>query len=210
MPRSSSERRDIRRFRPAAVLVATLSPGVAEAHAFTAGQGAYALFVEGASLVFHTPGLCVAVLSLGLLIGLWKVDGMPLVWPSLLIGTAFGLALPFLVLADATLALYVLALGLATLAILHLGYGVRTMRFVSALAGATIAYGAVSQHGLAGLPPMIVAGILTGLNLVVPMVAGLATLPQRWTAGAWPIVGLRIVASWLIALTMLMLSFAFR
>ncbi|MBC8130579.1 MAG: hypothetical protein H7Y08_09700 [Rhizobiaceae bacterium] len=210
MPPSCSEWPDIARLRPAALFGLTLLPSAAEAHAFTAGQGGYALFVEGASLLFHAPELVVAVLSIGLLIGLWNVEGMPIVWPFLAAGAAVGLFLPFLVLIDASIALYGLALCLGALAALDRPYPVATMRFVSALAGLTIAYGALSLHGTAGLPAMVTFGLFAGLNVAVPMVAGAATLPRRFSTAPWPKIGLRILASWLMAITIMMLGFAVR
>lgn len=179
----------------------------AQAHAFTADQGHYALFVEGVALVVHTPDLCVAILSVGLWIGIWRLDGMPRIWPSLMVGAAAGLALASFVGNTGAAGTYAISLGFGFFAIVDRPIAVGAMRIATALAGAAIASRALSLHGVEGLSPMIPLGLFAGLNVAVAMTAGIASLPQRHIAQTWPRIGMRVLASWLLAVTILMLAF---
>ncbi len=186
------------------------SPGVAHAHAFVAGQGAYQLFLEGASLPFHTPGLLLATISTGLFVGLWRVDGLPVVWPFLIGGVVVGLVGPSLALVDPTLALYALALTFAVLGAARLRYPANLARTLAAIAGALIAYGAVALHEGEAVPIAVHAGLFAGINFFVAAGAGVVSLPQRRIVAQWPVLGLRILSSWLAAITMIMAALALR
>ena len=186
-------------------------PSRADAHAFAAGQDEYELFLEGAALPFHTPELALSLLSFSLLVGAWRVDGLPLAWPALIAGACIGMALAFAAASvDPTYALYALAILLGVLVVLAWDYDVRSMRLVAGAAGVAMAYGTVAAHGTDDLPIAALAGILAGLNFWIAAGAALASLPARFIRAAWPALGLRVLGSWLVAITLIMLAFAIR
>jgi hypothetical protein len=56
----------------------------------TAGADAYGQFVEGASVMLTFPGIVLPILALGLLLSLWREDGLPKAWPVFLGGAGAG------------------------------------------------------------------------------------------------------------------------
>jgi hypothetical protein len=64
--------------------------GPVHAHAFDAGADAYGQFVEGAAVMLIYPGILLPLLALGLLLSLWREDGLPTVWPVFLAAQVAG------------------------------------------------------------------------------------------------------------------------
>jgi hydrogenase/urease accessory protein HupE len=64
--------------------------GPVHAHAFDAGADAYGQFVEGAAVILIYPGILLPLLALGLLLSLWREDGLPTVWPVFLAAQVAG------------------------------------------------------------------------------------------------------------------------
>ncbi|MDF0602968.1 hypothetical protein P1J78_19670 [Psychromarinibacter sp. C21-152] len=201
----------MRRAAAAGVLLTlALRPDPGAAHAFQEGGGVYDRFVEGVSVALSAPSVILCLLPMGVLIGLWRRDGLPAVWPWFLGGQAAGLFAAAAV--PPTVALASLGAGAVTgaLAALRPDPPAPAPHVLAALTGLLSAAASFQGHGLFALSPGIHAGLLLGANLALAAAAGLAAATlQRWPR-PWLTIGWRIAASWLAAVALLVLAFELR
>ena len=182
--------------RLAAALTLAALPGAADAHAFTSGANLYAQFVEGAGVVLATPAILLALVPLGLLIGLNGRAGMAGAWPGMLAGLVLG----WIVAPSVGPGVVPAAVGVgAVLGVF--GALVPDLRApvpaaLAALAVAVAVGVALEGHARFELPVLILAGIAFGVHLVVVLPAALVSgSAERWHR-AWLRVGWRVAASW--------------
>jgi hypothetical protein len=192
----------------AAALLA-LQPVAAQAHAFTAGADLYRQFVEGSTVPLVTAPILMLLLPLGLLAGLWRQNGMVLIWPGFALGLLAGI--PAAPLASPGIALAASGVGivLAVLAALAVPLTLWPARGLATLAGLTASMVSLEGHGWGELPVLIHLGILFGAHLVVMVPAALvASSLDHWNDRPWLRIGWRILASWSAAISVLLLAFA--
>jgi len=181
--------------------------GPAQAHAFDAGADAYGQFVEGAAVMLTFPGIVLPLLALGLLLSLWREDGLPKVWPVFLaaqVAGIFGAAL-----VGAVVALIFMGLGIVIAAVAALAPSVpKAAAYAFAgLAGVFAMLTAFEGHGLFELPVFTHLGLLFGANLATALAAGIANLALTRVEAGWMRIGWRVAASWIGAILMLTLAF---
>lgn len=179
----------------------------AQAHSFGAGTDAFGQIIEGASVPFLEPVTLLCCLALGLLHTLWRPHGVIAVMPHLIIGQIVGfLAAPHL---GQTVYLGATIIGIISAVIA--GLFARPMTALIILT--TVATGfftitvALEGHHWLELPLLIYLGIFLGSLFAVILAAGLSqlvfdTLPKK----PYVSIGLRVVASWLAAIQIMMLA----
>jgi hypothetical protein len=195
----------VRRSLP--TLALGVSAGPVHAHAFDAGADAYGQFVEGAAVMLTFPGIVLPLLALGLLLSLWREDGLPTVWPVFLAAQVVGIAAASVV--GAVVALILMGLGILVAAMAALLPAVRPPLAYGAagLIGIFAMMTAFEGHGLFELPVFTHLGILFGANLATALAAGVSNLAMTRVAAGWMRIGWRVAASWIGAILMLVLAF---
>jgi hypothetical protein len=181
----------------------------ARAHVTVPGlPAAYAGFLHALT----EPPSPLAIAGLGLLLGLQGPEGLRWSWPAFAVSMLAGMAamlarLPFL---DPRVPLVVLPLlcGLTAAA------GIRVTGPVAASMGLAAGYflGVVSAPPPASWVTTLyaVSGALLGANFaLIFIVAAVDLARQRWP-GPWLSVGLRIIASWIAAISLLLLALEIR
>lgn len=194
------------RLNALSVALAVLA-GPAHAHAFDAGADAYGQFVEGAAVMLTFPGIVLPLLALGVLLSLWREDGLPKVWPLFLaaqVAGVFGAAL-----VGPVVALIFMGLGIVIAAMAALAPSVpQPLAYAFAgLAGGLAMLTAFEGHGLFELPVFTHLGLLFGANLATALAAGIAKLALTRVEAGWMRIGWRVAASWIGAILMLTLAF---
>ncbi|MBF9031019.1 hypothetical protein HKCCE3408_11495 [Rhodobacterales bacterium HKCCE3408] len=189
-------------------LAATFAASRAEAHAFEIGADYYSQFLEGASVVFTYPSLLLPTLALGILLSLWRLDGLLRVWPLFLIGLAAGLVLGAFV--GPAVSTVLTAVGVVTAALAAvLGRHVWAEAAVLALAtGLLVTSVSLEGHGLFELGVFIYLGILFAANIALAWSAAMVRLALEQIDQPWVRIGGRVAASWIGAILVLMLAFA--
>lgn len=194
-----------------ALTLGALHPGAAGAHAFEAGADTYARFVEGAAVPLSAPAVALCLVPLGLLLGLWRDDGLPAVWPALLLGLGAGIGLA--PLADPWVPLAALAAGALCAAAAALAVLPRRRAVMAAVAfgvGLLATTAGLEGHARGEVPPATLAGILFGANLAVAIPAAtVSASTERWRQ-VWVRIGWRIMSSWSGAIAVLYLAFELR
>ena len=194
-------------FRAALAAALVISASRAGAHSFGTGSDAFEAFVEGSNAVLFSPYALLPCLSLGLLLTLWQIEGMLKAWPTLIAGHVAGFLLAPLVGGWVIVTLVAAGAGMATLAAL-LGRHVRAEALLlSLLTGGLTMLVSLEGHGWLELSPSIYVGIFAAASFAVAAGAGVARLALEQLPYAWTRIGLRIAASWLAAIQVLMVAF---
>ncbi|MFN3145103.1 MAG: hypothetical protein ACE368_07460 [Paracoccaceae bacterium] len=195
----------IRSLTAGAALVALAAP--AHAHAFRTGADAYAQFLEGTGVPLGDPAILLGLLPLGVLLGLWRMDGMPAVWPGFIAGLMLGLGLAPALPEGITLVPLAIGLIAAILGAAALNYPRLPLTLFAGLTGAAAGATALSGHGWGELPPTIHAGVFLGTHLAVVLPAALVVTTRQAIDAGWLRLGWRITASWLGAMAMMFGAF---
>lgn len=185
-------------------------PTGAAAHSFESGADLYAQFVEGAGVVVTYPAVFLPLLALGLFLSLWHPEGMVRAWPAFLVGQLVGIALAPLVGEWILPAMMGAGLAVAALAaLLPQPDRILSLIFASTLGILALALG-LEGHGLFELPALIHLGLIFGTNATVALAAGIGRLAMDRVPADWMRITLRVAASWIAAMLMLILAFTFR
>jgi hypothetical protein len=181
--------------------------GPVHAHAFDAGADAYGQFIEGAAVMLTFPGIVLPLLALGVLLSLWRDNGLPAVWPAFLMAQVVGVFLAAPV--GPSVALIFMGLGIVVAAAAALLPSVPNAAALglAALTGLFATLTAFEGHGLFELPVFTHLGIVFGANLATALAAGLSTLALTRVSAGWVRIGCRVAASWIGAILMLVLAF---
>lgn len=178
----------------------------ADAHSFGTGSDAFGAFVEGATAILFSPVALLPCLSLGLLLTLWQNEGMLKAWPILILGQIAGFLVAPMVGTTVVPASVAMGGGMAALAAL-LPRHVREEAFLLAGAnGFATMLVSLEGHGWMGLAIPIYLGIFAGANFAVAAGAGIARMIFERVPYPWMRIGIRIVASWLAAIQVLMVA----
>lgn len=195
------------------VLAAALIAGAAapaHAHDFGLGGDYYDAFVSGAGAITGDIGALLALGSIGFMISIWEVEGMPRVWPHLAIGAAIGLLaspllpdeMPLLHLGTA------MVCGLFAAAAFNLPRQV--IGAICALAGLNSVLGTLGGHAFADVPLLAYLGVFFAVNTGVAMAAGLVTLARNCFPQGWMMISCRALSSWIVAIAMMVGAFTLK
>lgn len=182
----------------------------ASAHAFKAGAGHYEAFIEGTSVVLFWPPTLAAMLTLGILVSLWRAEGMVAIWPYMIIGQLIGFGLSSFNLEGTATLPYFLGLLTAIFAIFALTTNKSLIAIIAAFSGLSVIMSALEGHPIGSLSLAIYLGIFVAANLGVAVSAGLVAMSIAKIKSSWAVLGWKIIASWLAAMIILQLAFAFR
>ena len=179
----------------------------AGAHAFTSGANLYAQFVEGASVPLVTPAILLALVPLGLLIGLTGRVGMARAWPGVLAGLMLGWGVAPWAGPGVVLAAVGVGAVLGALGALLPEQGPPVPALLAGLAVTVATAVALEGHARFELPGLILAGVAFGVHLVVVLPAALVSgTAGRWPQ-AWVRIGWRVLASWAGAVGLIYAAF---
>jgi hypothetical protein len=195
--------------RLATAALAVVLPAPALAHGVVPGADPWSQILAGAVVPFAEPAILLALLPLGLALGLWRRDGLRRLWPALAAGLGAGvLASPH---AGLSIAFAVILTGLATalMGTANLPWPGWLMAGVTAATGLVTAMAAFSGHAAGSLPATGAFGILAGIALAVAVPFALVTATRDLTAAPWLAIGWRIAASWLAATALLLAALRF-
>lgn len=186
-----------------------VAPGLAHAHAFTAGADAYSAFLEGVGVILGTPGIILPLVALGVMVMLWKPEGLLSAWPLFLVGQVIGLGLaplvgPYAAVLPVSVGV-VLAVLAALVPIARLGPAVPIL---AGMTGFVVMLAALEGHGWGELGIPIYAGLLFGANIATAAMAGIIKILFETWPGQITRIGTRILASWVAAILVLYLAFA--
>lgn len=185
-------------------------PQAASAHSFKAGAGYYESFIEGTTVVLFWPPTLAAIISIGMLISLWRTQGLVDVWLFLIIGHILGFFLSALPLEGVATFTYGIALVTAIFAASGVISNNSTIRVITALSGLVVMSAALEGHPLGSLPVAIYAGLFFAANLGVAISAGIVSITLEKFTANWMKIGWRVVASWIAAIIILQLAFEMR
>ena len=182
----------------------------AQAHAFRSGLDYYEQFQEGVSVVFAYPGTLFPILALGILVGLWRGDGIARSLPVFAVALVLGL--PPAALVGPTVGIWLIALGFVTavLAALLPRHDRWEVWVLSAAIGLFATMTSLEGHGFLELPFSIHIGILlAALFAFIASANAVRICLARFATPVTPIV-FRIGASWIAAALILFLAFEWR
>ncbi|MCA0922958.1 hypothetical protein [Pseudooceanicola nanhaiensis] len=192
-----------------AALTAALifSATAASAHSFGTGTNAFDAFVEGSNAVLFSPVSLLPCLSLGLLLTLWQVDGMVRAWPVILGAHVVGFLLAPWGQSWVMPALVLVGMGTATLAALLPRHGRVEALVISGTVALFTMLVSLEGHAWLELRAPIYAGIFAAASFAIAAGAGLARFALETVRAHWMRIGLRIAASWLAAVQVLIAAF---
>ena len=195
--------------RIAAAVTAVFSAEPALAHAFNAGADGFAQFVEGASVPLVDPAIFLALLPLGITLGIWRVDGVARVWPAFLAGIVAGLVIA--PMAGIWIAFVAILTGfvVAVMGVAALVWPVWLMTAVSAVVPVVAMMTALEGHPHGSLPLPVYFGVMVGVTLVAVVPSGLVAFTREANDKAWVTSGWRVAASWVGAITMMLAALRF-
>ena len=188
-------------------LLALLIPSTATAHSFGAGTDQFASFVEGASVVLFDQVTLFAALSLGLIIALWQRQGVIVAIPLFVAGLLLGFLLapsaqPWVIVGTT-----VTGAVTATLAA-SLNQQIKVMVLVMALlTGLFCQFVSLLGHTWLELSAAIYIGVSFGALLPVMMGAAVGEVMLEKLPSAFAHIAVRVAASWLAAIQIMMLAF---
>ena len=188
----------------------TLASFSVHSHSFGAGTDAFQAFVEGARVMLFEPITLFAGLSAGLMVTLWRSGGMLAVWPALIVATLLGFLAATLAPEWTKMALIIVGtLTAALAAVLHSHKQALVMLLV-VLTGVLSLFVALEGHTWMELTAAIYIGLILGAQFSVVIGAALAQmLLEKFGTAPWSRIAIRVAASWLAAMQILILAFQF-
>jgi hypothetical protein len=190
--------------RAAVAGAVALGPSGASAHAIGPGSDPWSEVLLGAHLPASDPVLLLALLPLGLALGLWRTDGFQRVWPALAAGLVAGAVFaPFaghaIVLAAILAGLVLALMGMASLR--WPGWLVAT---ASLGTGVVAGMAALQGHLSGALPVTVSLGVVLGGLVTVGVPNLLVTSTRERIRTPWVDIGWRIAASWIAAVALML------
>ncbi|WP_007199822.1 hypothetical protein [Hoeflea phototrophica] len=175
----------------------------AKAHEFALGGDAYEDFLAGGMAVLIDLPVMIALISTGILVSMWKREGLPLVWPAFLLAIPAGFVTAALVPVDPVPLLFATAIALGLLAVMAIRPAVRTMAAIVFLAGLLTGWGILAGHAWGEVPPGAYAGIFGLFNLVLATSAAIVSTGLKRLPYGWVEISFRALASWMVAIAMM-------
>ena len=195
--------------RRAAAALPAACPAPALAHGFVPGADPWSQILGGALVPLSDPALLLALLPLGLTLGLWRRDAIARLWPAFAAGLGAGLlAAPS---AGPAIAFVAVLTGLATalLGVAGLSWPKWLMATVTGATGIVVSMAAFSGHATGSIPATGALGILGGAALAVVIPFLVVTASRDIVTAPWLGIGWRIAASWLAATAILLAALRF-
>ncbi len=176
-----------------------------------AGADAYTRFLEGTGVVLGYPPALLPLIALGILLGLWRADGMVQGWPYYFGGLIVGIGVaavspPWAALSP--MGIGIVAAVLTALMITRLSKMVIVV--LSATMGIATTAAGLEGHGFLEISLMIHFGILLAASALIPISASVVRMSLDRFTQPWLVIGWRIAASWLAAIMLLYMAFAAR
>lgn len=188
----------------------TLASFSAHSHSFGAGTDSFQAFVEGARVMLFEPITLFAGLSAGLMITLWRSGGMLVVWPALIVATLLGFLAATLAPEWTKMALIVVGTLTAALAAVLQSHKQALVMLLVVLTGVLSLFVALEGHTWMELTAAIYVGLILGAQFSVVIGAALAQmLLEKFGTAPWSRIAIRVAASWLAAMQILILAFQF-
>jgi hypothetical protein len=181
----------------------TFAPFDAKAHEFALGGDAYEDFLAGGAAVLIDLPVMIALISAGILVSMWKQEGLPLVWPAFLLAIPTGFVIAALVPVDPVPLLFATAIALGLLAVVAIRPGVRIMSAILFLTGLLTAWGILAGHAWGEVPPGAYAGIFGLFNLVLATSAAIVSTALKRLPYGWVEISFRALASWMVAIAVM-------
>ena len=178
----------------------------ADAHSFIGEGGAYDIFVEGAGVVLSDIRLILPLIAVGLMVALWQIDGLISVWPAMIVGNFIGIPLAIISTTAAYQIFTALGLIVAIIAAVKPDRLKPEILFVTFVISVGAMMCALQGHKFLELPLMIYLGIIFGTNLTLAMSANGAGLFLRSITSSWAKIIIRALASWVAAMSLLILA----
>jgi hypothetical protein len=195
--------------RAAAGLAAAAGPSAAAAHDFAAFGDPWSQILAGALVPLSDPALLLALVPLGVALGLWREDGLPRLWPALAAGLAAGAAAAPLAGLSTAFAASLAGLATGLMGAAARAWPVWLMAAASVVTGLVAGMTALEGHSLATLPGTIHLGVLMGALVTVAAPFGLVSATRERVPPPWPMIGWRVVASWLAAIALMLAALSF-
>jgi len=189
------------------VLIGLVAAGPVYAHAFESGQDTYALVLQGLSQPWLMLPVAVLLIGLGMLAGIWRVEGAAAIWPSMILGVVLGLGLGPLVPQIDVMVLIIGALVISALGILAVPLPSLAMAAMAALATALPSRFLMEAHAFGELPLPFVIGMGLGITTCAALAAGLVQATRERIDHTAVLIGWRALASWIGAIAILMMAF---
>lgn len=196
--------------RAIAFLIGLVAAGPVFAHAFESGQDTYALLLKGVSQPWLMLPVAVLLIGLGMLAGIWRVEGTIAIWPALLLGVLLGLGLGPFVPQVPVLWLMAGALVVSGLGILALALPQAAMLGLATLATALPSRFLMEAHAFGELPWPFVIGMGLGITTCAALAAGLVQATRERIGHSAVLIGWRALISWVGAIAILMMAFELR
>lgn len=196
--------------RSVSILLALLGSGPAHAHAFESGQDAYELLLQGISQPWLMLPVAVLLLGLGMLTGIWRTEGVIVVWPAMIAGALLGLGLgPFIPQVE-VIWLMGLALAISIVGIIALPLPSLAMTGLAALATLLPSRFLLETHAFGELPLPFLIGMGIGITTCAALAAGVVQATREQIGHVAVLIGWRALISWIGAISILMLAFELR
>lgn len=197
------------RHRTAAVLAAAALPASAAAHGVRPGADPWSQIVAGALVPISDPALLLALLPLGLTLGIWNADGLPRLWPALAAGLVAGAAAAPLAGLSIAFAAILMGLGTALMGAAALAWPFWLMAAVTAATGLVAGMAALEGHALGGVPITLYLGMIGGAFLAVAIPFALTAVSRTLIPVPWISIGWRVASSWLAAIALMLAALRF-
>jgi len=182
----------------------------AQAHSFLAEGGAYDLFVEGTTVILQDVRLLLPIVALGLLISLWKADGLISAWPASIAGNVLGVPLAVLVSDKIILVYLLIGVFVGLIASLTPKRSATEIKVFALVLGLISMLSALEGHEFFELPIAIYLGLIFGLNLVFAATANISGLILSTFKANWVNIAIRAISSWTAAIGILIFAVNFK
>jgi hypothetical protein len=193
----------------AASVAAAILPTAAAAHSFAPGADPWSQILAGALVPLSDPALLLALLPLGLTLGIWSTEGLRRLWPALAAGLVAGAAAA--PLAGLSIAFTAILTGLATalMGAAALAWPFWLMAAVSTATGFVAGMTMLEGHAFGSLPMTFYLGMIGGALLAVAVPFALTATTRRLIPAPWLTIGWRVAASWLAAIALMLAALRF-
>jgi hypothetical protein len=193
----------------AAGVAAAAGPSPAAAHVFDPGANPWAQILSAALVPASDPALLLALVPLGVTLGIWRTDGLPRVWPALATGLAAGAAAA--PLAGLSIAFAAIVTGLVT-ALMGAAARAWPLWLMAGAAAATGLVGgmtALEGHAPGTVSATVYLGILIGALVTVAAPFALVSATRDLVRTPWLTIGWRVASSWLAAIALMLAALRF-